>query len=86
MPAHNRCNICQKRKCFCSDRQMSIKCARLRHRQALRRGKSSFAALVKTRNLKTLEYASEDQGQMFLREQSMAEVETAFKRHVEEMM
>lgn len=40
-------------------------------------GKMFCAAVVKTRNLKALKYISEDQWQTFLREQSVAEIETA---------
>lgn len=49
----------------------------IQERQTLRGGKEFCAAVVTTRNLKALEYVSEDQWQTFLRQQSMAEVETA---------
>lgn len=40
-------------------------------------GPAVFAAVVKTRNLKALEYVREDQWQTFVREESTGEVETA---------
>ena len=67
-----------KSKCFCSDRQLTEKIwlIHIQSRQTLR-GEEICAAVVRTRNLKALEYVSEVQWQTFLREQSVAEVGTA---------
>lgn len=67
-----------KWKCFCSEGQMTKNCGWfLSGKDKPLRGEKFCAAVVKTKNLKALEYVSEDEWQMFLRNQWVAEAERA---------